>query len=106
MKEKYPAVKKVIPTIDFKLILTFSNGETRLFNMKPFLNKGIFRELRNIDMFHTVHVSFDTIEWENEADFDPEVLFKLGKKIKAPKNISFHPSTSYAAERVVKYNKK
>ena len=27
-------------------------------------------------MFNTVHVSFDTIEWNNEADLDPEILYK------------------------------
>ena len=29
-----------------------------------------------ISMFNTVHKSFDTVEWDNEADFDPEILYE------------------------------
>ena len=88
MLNTYPAIKKVQPTDDYKLILTFSNGEMRLFDMKPYLNKGIFIELLNLSMFNTAHVSFDTVEWDNHADFDPEVLYKLGKKISKTKYTS------------------
>ncbi len=71
----YPAVKEVRPGTDYTLLLTFDNGDKKRFDMKPYLDKGVFRELRDITKFNTVHVSFDTVEWENEADFDPEVLF-------------------------------
>jgi hypothetical protein len=106
MPNTYPAVKEVIPTDDYKLILTFSNGETRLFDMKPYLNKGVFIELLNLSKFRTVHVSFDTVEWDNHADFDPEVLYKLGKKIKGKKYTAFLQKTSAAAESSSKYRKK
>ncbi|HKR04668.1 MAG TPA: DUF2442 domain-containing protein [Bacteroidia bacterium] len=105
MPKTYPAVKKVKPTDDYKLILTFSNGETRLFDMKPYLGKGVFLELLSLSLFRTAHVSFDTVEWDNKADFDPEVLYKLGKKIKQNKN-SVSPSIASAAEPGVKYNRK
>ena len=71
----YPAVKEVLPGNDYTLLLTFDNGDKRKFDMKPFLDKGIFKELKDISKFNTVHICFDTIEWENEADFDPEVLY-------------------------------
>ena len=44
--------------------------------MKPHLDKGIFEELKDENLFKKVRVSFDTIEWENGADFDPEVLYQ------------------------------
>jgi hypothetical protein len=72
----YPAVKEVIPGNDYTLLLTFDNGDKRKFDMKPYLNLGIFRELKDVSKFNSVRVSFDSIEWCNEADFDPEVLFK------------------------------
>ena len=100
------AVKKVQPTDDYKLFLTFSNGEIRLFDMKPYLKKGIFIELNNFSMFNTAHVSFDTVEWDNGADFDPEVLYKLGKKIKDKKYSSVPSRTSSATESRTKYRKK
>jgi hypothetical protein len=78
----YLAVKGVKPINNYNLILIFSNGEKRQFDMNPYLNKGIFQELRDISKFNTVRLSFDTIEWDNEADLDPEILYKYSVKIK------------------------
>jgi hypothetical protein len=77
----YFSVKSVTPINNYNLILTFENGEKRQFDMNPFLNKGIFRELRDVLKFTSVKVSFDTIEWENQADLDPEVLYQSSVKI-------------------------
>jgi hypothetical protein len=72
----YIAVKDVIPSTNYNLILTFENGEKRIFDMTPFLDKGIFNELRDVSMFNSVRVSFDSIVWDNEADIDPEILYQ------------------------------
>ena len=77
----YPAVKELSPGVDYTLLLTFDNGDKRRFDMKPYLDMAVFRELKDISKFNTVRISFDTIEWENEADFDPEVLYKNGQVI-------------------------
>lgn len=77
----YLAVIDVKPLEDYKLLLTFSNGERRHFDMSPFLNEGIFTELRDKVLFNTVRPSFDTIQWANEADFDPEVLYQKSIKV-------------------------
>ena len=74
----YFSVKKVEPTAEFTLILTFENGEKRVFDMKPYLNTGIFSELQNLDLFNTAHISFNTVSWDNDADFDPEALYEGG----------------------------
>ncbi len=77
----YPAIKQVKPLDDYNLLLTFENGEKRQFDMTPYLNIGLFQELRDEKMFKTVKTSFDTIEWDNEADLDPEILYKESKQI-------------------------
>ena len=59
----YLAVIDVEPLNDYKLLLTFENGEKRIFDVSPYLDKGIFQELKNEEKFRTVHVSFDSIEW-------------------------------------------
>jgi len=74
----YLSVKDVKALDDYKLIITFQNGEVKLFDMTPYLQKGIFKELQNISMFKSARVSFDTVEWENEADIDPETLYEDG----------------------------
>ena len=57
------------------LRLKFKNGEEKIFDMNPYLGTGIFKELKDRAIFNTVKVNFDTIEWINEADMDPETLY-------------------------------
>ncbi|MBC8181961.1 DUF2442 domain-containing protein [candidate division KSB1 bacterium] len=75
------AVRKVEATNDYKLILTFENSEIRCLDMNPYFNFGRFAELKNIDEFKKVRVCFDTIEWENGLDLDPEFLYKKSVEI-------------------------
>ncbi len=82
----YFAVKSVKPTEDYNLILVFENGEKRQFDMKPFLNQGIFQQLKDPNRFNSVRISFDTIEWDNEADFDPEILYSKSIRIENPES--------------------
>ena len=77
----YLAVKDVAVGNNYQLILTFENGEIRQLDMNPYLDKGIFKELRDLEIFNTVKVSFDTIEWANEADLDPEFLYNCSVRI-------------------------
>ena len=72
----YLAVKEVKPIDNYKLILTFENNEVKIFDMIPYLDKGIFQELKDENLFKAVKVSFDSIEWANEADIDPETLYE------------------------------
>lgn len=72
----YLSIKDVKALDEYRLLLTFENEEKRIFDMRPFLEKGIFKELQDKNMFNTVKVSFDTIEWANEADMDPEMLYE------------------------------
>ncbi len=93
----YLAIIKVQPISDFQLILTFANGETRLFDMKPYLETGIFQELKAVSMFNTVRVSFDSIVWDNEADLDPEILYKNSTAIN--NDIASEPTDEYELEK-------
>ncbi len=44
--------------------------------MSQYLEKGIFRELKDLSLFKSARVSFDTVEWGNEADIEPETLYE------------------------------
>ena len=104
---RYYAVRGVKPIEDYQLLLTFANGEKRVFDMKPYLNIGVFKKLKKVSMFNTVHVSFDTISWNNDADFDPEWLYSDSKKIKKGKKYPIASSQlTLAAEPLAKYGKK
>ena len=70
------AVISVEALENYNLLLTFKTGEKKIYDMKPNLDGGIFEELKDKNHFRKVRVSFDTIKWENGADFDPEVLYQ------------------------------
>ncbi|MCX6258951.1 MAG: DUF2442 domain-containing protein [Bacteroidia bacterium] len=72
----YLSVTGVVPENEFILLLSFENGEKRRMDMRPYLNHGIFKELKDPMKFSLVRVNFDTIQWENEADLDPEFLYE------------------------------
>jgi hypothetical protein len=47
-----PRVKEVKPEQNYMLRLYFTNGEVRRFDMKPYLDKGIFKELLDEALFN------------------------------------------------------
>jgi len=63
-------------TDDYQLDLVFENDECRRFDVKPLLTIGRFSELKDRILFKTVKISFDTIEWENGLDLDPEYIYE------------------------------
>ncbi|VAX07440.1 hypothetical protein MNBD_GAMMA26-732 [hydrothermal vent metagenome] len=72
----YLSVKSVTPLADYELLLAFENGEERVFDVKPYLEMGKFSELKDTSLFNSVFVSFDSIEWVNQLDLDPEFLYQ------------------------------
>jgi hypothetical protein len=76
----YPSVIAVIPRENYLLELTFSNGESGVLDMKPYLDFGIFNRIKDFNYFEKVIVAFDTIEWECGADLDPEFVYDKCQK--------------------------
>ncbi|WP_295878646.1 DUF2442 domain-containing protein [uncultured Thiohalocapsa sp.] len=75
----YPAVTSVDVNEDFTLSLGFSTGASGTLDMKPYLDFGVFRRLRDLDAFRTAHVAFDTVAWEGGIDLDPEFVYRKCK---------------------------
>ena len=73
--KQYSGAKAVEALDNFRLLVTFENGERRTFDVAPYLDKGVFKELRDKSVFNSVRVVFDTVEWENGADLCPELLY-------------------------------
>ncbi len=72
-------VISVTPQDDCSPFLVFDNGEHRLFDVRPYLDKGIFTQLRDPLYFKQVRVAFGTVQWPNEQDFAPETLYAESK---------------------------
>ena len=63
----------------YKLRLTFNNGETKVVDLYSSLNGEVFAPLKDIAYFKRFTIKFNTVEWENGADFAPEYLYELGQ---------------------------
>ena len=77
----YPAVCEVTPNEDFSLDVVLENGERRLLDMKPYLDSGVFKRLRDYESFSRARVAFDTIEWDEGVDLDPEFVYEKSTPI-------------------------
>jgi len=76
-----PRVTKVTPEENYCLLLEFTNGERRDFDVTPYLDKGIFVKLQDKAYFQQVRLAMGTIEWPEGQDFCPDTLFELSKAI-------------------------
>ena len=82
-----PRVKAVEPQPDYQLRLTFTNGEVRLFDMKPYLDTGVFQALCDPAMFNTVRPLLGSIQWQNEADLCPDTLYERSVPLRPAKTL-------------------
>jgi hypothetical protein len=76
-----PSVESVEAIGGYKLRLQFENGEQKVFDVSPFLDKGIFVELKDENYFKKVRVAFGSIEWPHEQDFSRDTLYLLGTSL-------------------------
>lgn len=76
-----PKVLDVRPTDDYQLIVTFVNGERKKMDVSPYLERGVFRELKKIHYFKRVCVSSGSVVWPNEQDLSYDTLYLRGEKI-------------------------
>ena len=51
------------------------NGEIKVFDMKPYIDKGFFKQLQDKTYFKTVKPHFDSIQWANGQDLSPDTLY-------------------------------
>lgn len=66
-----------MPQPGFRLRLTFSNGETRVYDVGPLLEQGgVFAELRDESAFRSVHAWHGTVQWSGGQDICPDTLYE------------------------------
>lgn len=68
-------VIRVIPREDFSLELWFDTGDHRLFDARPYLERGVFVRLKDILLFKQAYVGLDTVCWPGNLDIAPETLY-------------------------------
>lgn len=67
-------VKSVQPLANFMLGIEFRDGSSGVFDMKPYLHFGAFRQLREPGYFEQVSVQWDAVSWPQGQDIAPDTL--------------------------------
>ena len=80
-----PYVKSVRPQKNYCLLLIFENGEKRIFDLKPYLNKGVFIRLQNESLFKTARVVSGSVEWRGEIDLSYDTLYLVSTPVETSK---------------------
>jgi hypothetical protein len=70
-----PRVKEVIANSDFTLKIVFTNDEIKNFDVKPYLEIGIFKELKEYNKFKSVKPFLGSIQWSGSQDLCPDTLY-------------------------------
>ena len=70
-----PRLVSLVPQPAYKLLLNFDNGEVRLFDLTPWLDKGVFRALRDTEDFALARVVDGSVEWPGEIDLSYDTLY-------------------------------
>ena len=70
----YWDVNIVKPKLGYKIYVEIKDGRKGLFDMNPYLDHGVFRELKDINYFNQVDILFGAVTWPNEQDIAPETL--------------------------------
>lgn len=57
-----------------RLYVEIKNGRRAIFEMKPYLERGVFRELKDERYFRRVGILYGAVTWPHEQDIAPETL--------------------------------
>ena len=68
----------------YKIKVQFDSGEIKVVDLHPHLDGLIFEPLKDLDFFKSFSINpdVDTIVWLNNADFSPDFLYEIGKKVR------------------------
>ena len=70
-----PYVVSVTPMDDFRLDIIFESGEHRIFDVKPYLNRGVFVRLQNPATFAGARVVAGSVEWPGGLGLSYDTLY-------------------------------
>ena len=87
-----PRVEAVVPQNDYKLEITFTNGEVGIFDCAHLLSFGVFKELQDVDYFRQVRAEGGTVVWPHEQDICPDTIYEDSQRLVSPLS-SDHGST-------------
>jgi hypothetical protein len=89
-------MKKVIAVKaneDFSLELKFNDNSIRKFDARPYLDVGVFTELKDLGYFKQVRIAFGTVQWPLEQDISPDTLYIESRQSEIPITLRWRKET-------------
>lgn len=77
--DKLLDVVRVEARPDYTLALDFENGEKRVFDMAPLMDKKPFVQLKGSPLFMKASVAYGTVVWPGNIDIAPETLYERSR---------------------------
>jgi hypothetical protein len=78
-------VVKVTPLKNYCILVEFENGENRISDLKPLLEKKVFSILKDESVFKQVYLEHGAVTWKdnngNEIDICPDKLYNSSLSI-------------------------
>jgi hypothetical protein len=59
---------------NYRIYVEIEDGRKGIFALKPYLERGVFRELKDVHYFNQVRVLFGAVTWPHHQDIAPETL--------------------------------
>lgn len=69
-------IKEVQALEDYQILVTFDNGEKRIKDMKPYLEKGVFKKLKDKNYFKSVKIAYGTVTWGDNIDLCADSIYE------------------------------
>lgn len=67
-------VQTVKPLPDHRIAVELKDGRRGVFDLKPYLDHGVFRELKDQVYFRRVGIALGAVTWPHGQDIAPETL--------------------------------
>ena len=86
MMDQTPEIVQVVPHEDYTVSVYFCDGKTVMYDIRPRLGKGVFRQLQDLAFFMGgCTIMNDTLAWDVSGtgdttsciDIDPDTLYAL-----------------------------
>ena len=78
-----PKAIEVRPLPVYNLFLRFDNGEKKILDIKPWIKGDWFGQLKDINLFQTVHLAGLSVEWAGGQDLCPDDLYYLSTSVES-----------------------
>jgi hypothetical protein len=76
-----PKAKKLKILGEFLIEIQFSTGEIKSFDVQPLFKYPVYECLKSNEFFKKVFISDGVVQWPNELDTSPDLLYMDSKKV-------------------------